>query len=218
MAFRDLVIGCGVGVVVGGVLVSERDAPGPEDSATVAASAARGVAQTCADFAAIGTFQAPSVTEAGVIATGSGDINVLEFNGLGIVGGDFDIRVETGETIRFDFDGFQADGVTYHISYAGNGDGDGTSGEALLTAFGFDGGPLGTVSVGSTGAFDVTTLFGGLLVSGFELQPKDGDALRVDSVCYEQDLVVCVADLDGDGDTDVLDFAEFLIDFGCGAP
>ena len=56
-------------------------------------------------FSDDGTFQAASVTEGGVTVTGSSTVNVLNFNGLGVVGGVLNDRVDDGEFLDFVADG-----------------------------------------------------------------------------------------------------------------
>ena len=39
------------------------------------------------DYRTLGTFATPSLSQGDITVTGSGDVNVLNLNGLGIVGG-----------------------------------------------------------------------------------------------------------------------------------
>ncbi|MEM8812386.1 MAG: Ig-like domain-containing protein, partial [Pseudomonadota bacterium] len=52
----------------------------------------------------LGTFTTPSLDLDGVTVTGSADINILNGNGLGVVGGTSSITVDSGEQLIFDFD------------------------------------------------------------------------------------------------------------------
>ena len=54
-------------------------------------------------FTGLGTFTTPSIANGNLTVTGSADINVLQFNGLGIVGGFNDTVVDSLEFISFSF-------------------------------------------------------------------------------------------------------------------
>lgn len=126
-----------------------------------------------------GTFTAASVEDdpPGVVVTGSADVSVRNFNGLGIVGGSSSISLDGSESISFMFGG-PSPATTYFLPQAGNGDGDAFLGEAVLEAFGAGGASLGTVLVNGAGTFNVTALFGGAVTTGFTLT-ADGDSLRI---------------------------------------
>jgi len=67
--------------------------------------------------------------------TGSANINVLNLNGLGIVGGNDANGVDRAEFIRFSVDTGAASAVSYFVGTWGNLDGDGLGGEAIIEAF-----------------------------------------------------------------------------------
>lgn len=121
------------------------------------------------DYGNLGTFTTASLAEAGVTVTGSADVNVLNFNGLGIVGGDSDNSVDGAELIDFDL-GVSRSSVSYTVNSTGNLNGNGLLGERTLEAFGSDGNSLGTVDQDGTGSFDVSGAFGGQDISRFTLQ------------------------------------------------
>src|SRR5262249_44021681 len=105
------------------------------------------------DYRNLGTFTTPALVQGGVTVTGSADVNVLNLNGLGIVGGTFDDTVDGNEFIDFDF-GFGVSGVAYYVNSAGNLNGNGTVGDRTLEAFGVGGASLGRVPQSGTGSFD----------------------------------------------------------------
>lgn len=102
-------------------------------------------AEETANFQNLGTFQTPSLTVGSVTVTGSNLVNVLNLNGLGIVGGAFDSTIDPGETISFSFAG-PASNVRVVVSCAaGDRDGDGLLLEVRLEAFDEFGALLGQV-------------------------------------------------------------------------
>ena len=152
------------------------------------------------------------------------DVNTVNGFGLVVEGGPSDTLVDSGESVRFDFDGV-AGRAWYQVLEAGNGDGDGLIGESRVYAWTANNHLLGNVLVSGTGTFNVTALFGGQPISFFRVYARDSDWIRIRRVAFACPGSVgagpapaCPGDLDGDDDTDVLDFSVFLIDFGCGAP
>ena len=113
------------------------------------------------DYTNLGTFQAPMLYNgaAGVTVTGSGLINVLNLNGLGIVGGAFDNTIDGNEWIQFQFDSPSAT-TRYFVSSAGNQNGDGMVGAATVEAFDDMGASMGVIPVSGAGQFDLDALFG----------------------------------------------------------
>ena len=88
-----------------------------------------------ANFQNLGTFTTPSLTVGSVTVTGSNLVNVLNFNGLGIVGGQFDNTIDPGETISFSF-ADPASNVRVVIGCAaGDRNGDGLLLKVRLEAF-----------------------------------------------------------------------------------
>ena len=136
------------------------------------------------DYYNIGTFQTPSLHEGGVTVTGSANVNVLNLNGLGIVGGLDDNTIDGAghESISFLFD-TPAKDVTYFVNIAGNTNGDGLTGETLLTAYG-TGGYLGDIAVISAGTKNVSALFGNVPISSFAVSLNTADYIRIASVGY----------------------------------
>jgi hypothetical protein len=138
---------------------------------------------TVADFTTLGTFQTPSLDVGGIVVTGSANINVLNLNGLGVVGGIFDDTIDGSEFLEFSFSAGIALEVSYDVSSAGNQDGDGTAGDAILEAFDVGGTSLGTVAVSGSGTLDVSGMFGNVPLSAFKVT-ADVDNHRISKVRY----------------------------------
>ena len=96
--------------------------------------------------------------------TGSNDIRVDHYDGLGIVGGEADHHVDTGEWIEFDFGVARYD-VAYRFWTS-------RPGERLLEAFGPWGDSLGVVSH-EGGSKELADDFPGELISRFRLTSVD---------------------------------------------
>lgn len=113
------------------------------------------------DYTNQGTFTSATLYDdpPGITVDGSNTINVLNFNGLGIVGGVNSNTIDGSESIEFTFDDPSA-ATTYFVSSAGNGNGDGFVGAAFLEAFDEADASLGTTNVNGTGSFDVNALLG----------------------------------------------------------
>ncbi len=114
-----------------------------------------------------GTFQTPSLSLGGLTVTGSANVNLLNLNGIGIVGGQFDRDIDGTEWIRFDVDAGVAIDVSYLVQIAGNLDGDGLVGEATIEAFDRLGTSLGVLAVSGSGPKDVSAMFGDEPISAF---------------------------------------------------
>ena len=122
------------------------------------------------DFTFLGTFTTPSLSTGGVTATGSADINVLNGNGLGIVGGTVTTHVDFPEFITFSFDSPSVTDVELGFPAIG-GLGTANSG---IEAFQPGGASLGTQTLdlfGITIPWDVSALFGDVPLESVTLSP-----------------------------------------------
>jgi hypothetical protein len=138
---------------------------------------------TQVDYTNDGTFTTAMIYDAppGVRVTGSNTINVLNLNGLGIVGGANNNTVDGFEWIDFEFD-FPSLSTQYFVPSAGNQDGDGFVGEAFLEAFDAADVSLGAVGVNGAGIMDLDALFpGGVPIQRFRVT-ANVDNFRVGSV------------------------------------
>lgn len=135
------------------------------------------------DYGNQGTFRTASLGVAGVTVTGSDSVNVLNLNGLGIVGGSFDNDVDGTEWIHFAFSAPAAAAVSYHVLAAGNLNRDSVVGAAVLEAFDRTGRSLGTHAVDGAGPIDVSTLFGNTPISAFTAT-ANVDNFRIDQLTY----------------------------------
>ena len=135
------------------------------------------------DYSNQGTFQAPSLSPGGLTVTGSANINVLNLNGLGIVGGYTSDAVDGAEFIRFSVDSGAASAVSYGVGILGDLDGDGLGGEAMIEAFDASVTSLGVVAISEGGTKDVSAMFGDEPISAFVVT-ADGDAFLVRSANY----------------------------------
>lgn len=134
------------------------------------------------DFTALGTFRTDTLDQGGLTVTGSDSVNVIDLEGLAVVGGRYDSAVDgTSEFLKFAVDAGAATDVGYFMPYGG-GPGDGTPiAEALVEAFDPSARSLGTRSVHPLiGALDVSALFDSLPISAVVLQSNgSGDFFRV---------------------------------------
>lgn len=97
------------------------------------------------------------------------DVRAFEFNGLGVVGGQSDFRVDGTEFLRFTFDAPVFD-VSYRLGGAGcDLTGVVPCGTRTLEAFDANGLSLGTFSQAGIGEADVSALVGGQAISAFLL-------------------------------------------------
>lgn len=135
------------------------------------------------DFRDDGTFVAPSYSEGGVTVTGSGDVHLLNVNGLGIVGGAFDSVVDSGEWIKFSFD-MPAENVSYWIASAGQTGGS-TPGKRTIEAFGIGGISLGLFEEEWAAGTDLSALYGGALIESFILTSEAVTSFRLGTVDFD---------------------------------
>jgi hypothetical protein len=138
------------------------------------------------NFTTLGTFTTPTLNN-GHLALSADDgaapalVNVLNLNGLGVVGGDWDNMTDSDEALHFDFDTPVTE-VIYTVFVANNQDGDGLLGESFLEAF--DGATsLGVVAVNDTGFHQVSNIFGGVPITSFTVR-ADGEGNRIDTLRY----------------------------------
>jgi Notch-like protein len=143
------------------------------------------------NYTNIGSFVAPMLYDdpPGVRVTGSANINVLNLNGLGIVGGVNSNTIDGAEWIEFEFDHPSAS-TQYFVPSAGNQDGDGFVGEAVVEAFDPFGVSLGMVDVNGSGIMNLDALFpGGVRIGRFRVQAQV-DSHRIGGVTVSP--VVCM--------------------------
>jgi len=136
------------------------------------------------NYTTLGTFAVASLNTGGVLVTGSNTVNVLNSNGLGVVGGAFDHTVDGAEYLEFSFAGLgSAIDLSYSVSSAGNLNGDGFVGMRTLSVFGVGGGLLGSFSQNYVGSFDVSALVGNAPIDHIRLQ-ADVDTFRTSSITF----------------------------------
>ncbi len=123
----------------------------------------------------------------GVRVTGSAMINILNLNGLGVVGGASNNVVDGAEFLDFTL-ARPSVATRYFVPSAGNLDNDGLTGEATVEAFDAAGTSLGTRAVDSAGPQDLTAKFGGARIKRFKIT-ADVDSFRVGTVTVSP--VVC---------------------------
>lgn len=130
------------------------------------------------DFSSMGTYTTPYLELGNVTVTGApGDLSLLAYNGLGVVGGGYaysDTTVDHGESLTFNFTR-PARMVSYLPGAIINGDGDNLLGEAYIEAFGINNTSLGTVDIngGTFPGIDVSQLFGGAAITSFTVTAYD---------------------------------------------
>lgn len=184
----------------------------------------RAPALTCADFESLGTFSTTTLNTAGIRITATedfgfpGTVRVTAANGLGVVGAVSSTTVDTSEALRFDFQDALATDIWIIFGLQINGDADAHIGEARLTPLGPGGALLGpAINLPEAGALHINALVAGTPLSGFIIEPIDEDRFIISHLCYIAPAAGCGSDINHDGNTDVIDFAEFLLDFGCTA-
>lgn len=151
------------------------------------------------DYTSMGTSNNSAFIIDGVTITGSNDVRILNFNGLGIVGGfsDTAIDFQNAEFIDFSFSA-PAVNVSYSVSGAGQDASsplaNGFVGERILEAFAVGGSSLGSVFQNSVGLFDVSTLFGSVAIESFRLSAdtNSADFFRVASLTFDTAAVSAV--------------------------
>ena len=141
------------------------------------------------NFTTLGTFTTPSL-DIGLLQLTADDgaapalVNVLNFNGLGVVGGPSSSMCDATEALHFTFASPVVD-VRYAVFVANNGDADGKVGEAFLEAFS-GAMSLGVVAVHDTGFKQVSQLFGGVPITSFTVR-ADNEGQRIDVLHYQED-------------------------------
>jgi hypothetical protein len=141
---------------------------------------------TSITFADKGTVSTGDFRVAGVTVTPEVNLpllNLVQWNGLGVVGGTLDSVIDAGESVLFAFDG-AATGVSYFVQFAQESDGDGKFGETDVEGYGADGSWLGTVVLNGVGPLDVSAAFGGQALRAFRLRPSE--RIRVYQVNFTQ--------------------------------
>ena len=135
-----------------------------------------------------GTFHTAVFRQAGLTVTPEVNVpllNLLNFNGLGVVGGTHETTLDPGESVFFQFS-TPATGVSYSVQFGSDGDTDGTFAEASVEGYGADGSLLGVGSVGSLGTKDVSGLFGNAPLSAFRVHTRDNDRQRISGVSFNR--------------------------------
>jgi hypothetical protein len=175
--------------------------------------AARAVSGTVVviDFTGLGTFTTSSLAQGNLVVQGSADVNVLNLNGIGVVGGVFSDTLDGDEYLDFSFNAGCFVQVSYSVSSSGNLNGNGTSGDAQVEAFGCSDLSLGSVMVSGGGDIDLSALFPGQRISRFRVT-ADGDNQRISQVTY----VLGVVDVDGDGEVEALTDSLLLLRYAFG--
>jgi hypothetical protein len=117
-----------------------------------------------------GTFTSPTLSFGGVAVSGSADINVLQANGLGVVGGIYSEFCESSEFIDFRFtDIGGARKLSYHISNFADFSGNGKY-EHTLVVYGVGDVLLGTFAQEYIGSFNASGLVGDKAIEAIRLQ------------------------------------------------
>lgn len=137
---------------------------------------------TQVDYTNDGTFTQAMLYDLppGVRVTGSNTVNVLNLNGLGIVGGNNNNTVDGNEWIQFTFD-YPSLSTQYFVTSAGNIDLDGFVGEAVIEAFDEADLTLGMVMVNDSGSKNLDALYPGARITRFRVTAMV-DSFRVGSV------------------------------------
>ena len=101
---------------------------------------------------------------------------------MGVVGGNNNGTVDGSESVLVELS--QPGFASYFVSSAANLDSDGLVGEATLEAWDTNGESLGVVNVDDAGNFDVSALFGGAIVSRFQVRASV-DSIRIATVTLD---------------------------------
>lgn len=136
------------------------------------------------DYTLYGTFQTSAYTIGGVRVTGSSDVGVFQFNGLGVMGG-IDFWLDGDEYLDFTFTEGPAIDVAYFVFAAGNLNPalNSFSGESFVEVFGAQGEPRGVFGAKDLGWKEVSDLVGGGPISRFRVR-ADVDNLRISAVSF----------------------------------
>lgn len=137
---------------------------------------------TVKDFKTQGSFAVAKFGQTQVTITGSANVNVLNFNGLGIVGGNSDNTLDGNESMTFTFV-TPVSGLSYDIQTGTDLNANGTPADATVEAFGETGASLGTVNVSDFTPKDLSTLFDNALISKFVVT-ANVDTQRIDTLTF----------------------------------
>jgi len=108
-------------------------------------------------------------------------LNLVQWNGLGVVGGTADTIVDPGEAVWFEFD-VPAIDVSYYVQFAANENGNGQFGESEVEGYGVDGVWLGTAHVDGVGSKNISAAFAGQALTGVRVRPSE--RIRIYSLSY----------------------------------
>jgi hypothetical protein len=157
-------------------------------AATVALCLSAGVASAdTVNWSDDGTFTTASWSEGGVLVTGSADLNFLNLNGIGVVGG-FDSVVDSGEWLEFEAEGPVAFSLaTFSGGSITNVDG-GSIDSFLLEGFDSSGASVGSFDYEGSGLSILFDDFVGRLGQGpvnkFRLTAT-GDTYRIGGLAFQ---------------------------------
>ena len=130
--------------------------------AVLAASASAPARAETIDFKSLGSFTTPNLTNTNVSVTAEsspgvvGEVNVLNFNGLGVVGGSQNFLLDGQEALIFQFTESPVTGLSLFSQSLGNGNGDQHLGSITVQGFGVNGLSLGTVPMTDNFAQDIS--------------------------------------------------------------
>jgi len=136
-------------------------------------------------FDNLGSFTTPGLVKPDFIVTGSNDLGVLEFNGLGVVGGFRDHRINPGQFITISFND-PVDNIVIFINQLTQGD---------VQAHDANGISLGTQPSPGFDK-DVSALFGNVPISRFTFASTETDPFFGGSLIT---ITYDIVDADGDG-------------------
>lgn len=149
--------------------------------------AGNAVAETI-DFKTLGTFNTASFTQGALTLTAeqsvgvAGQLHILNFNGVGVVGGTSDTVVDPGEALLFRFPDGQVTGVTISRSFLRDGNANGQFGETTIEGF-YGTTSRGTATISGFNA-DISALFAGQPLTGFTARAVEGDRLSTVSFTF----------------------------------
>lgn len=113
----------------------------------------------------------------------AGQIQVLRFNGLGVVGGAANSIVDGHEALIIRFTDAPVTDLSTFTAFQGNLDGDGDVGSTTVEAFGVDGASLGTAAYVNTFTRDISTAFSGAPISSIVYR-ADVDSSRIATLTF----------------------------------